>query len=234
MQEPHVNKFMKRGEDNMKIVLFGPPGIGKGTYASQLKDIYGLAHISTGDLFRENINKETALGKKAKEYIDAGKLVPDEITINMLKARISKDDAAKGFMLDGFPRTIPQAEALDELIQLDGVLSFEADIQIILKRVSGRRICRECGAIYHIDNLPSKVEGVCDVCGGEVYQRSDEKPEIFNKRLLAYDEKTSPLKGYYKKKGIIHTIDASADMNSPDFHIIDDCVKVLDIIKGNT
>jgi len=179
-------------------------------------------------LFRENIKNKTELGNKAQQYMDQGKLVPDEITISMLKNRISQDDTKKGFMLDGFPRTIAQAEALDNLIDIDAVLSFEAERQTILNRVSGRRICRNCGAIYHTRNKPPKQEGNCDACGGEVYQRSDEKPEIFGKRLQAYDEQTSPLIGYYKKKGILYSIDANADMNSPDFHVIEDCQEILD------
>ncbi|MBN2536283.1 MAG: adenylate kinase [Spirochaetales bacterium] len=212
----------------MKIVLFGPPGVGKGTYASSLKTIYNLAHISTGDLFRENIKHQTELGKKAKAFIDAGKLVPDEITISMLKYRISADDTKKGFMLDGFPRTIPQAEALDTLIDVDAVLSFEAAEQTILKRVEGRRICRKCGMIYHTKNKPPLEEGVCDTCGGEVYQREDERRDVFEMRIKAYNEQTRPLIGYYDKKNILYRIDANTDMNNPEFHVIDDCRKILD------
>lgn len=218
----------------MKIVLFGPPGVGKGTYASRLKEIYDLAHISTGDLFRDNIKNQTDLGMKAKEFMDKGKLVPDEITINMLKNRISKDDTKNGFMLDGFPRTIVQAKALDDLIVLDAVLSFEADKQIILERVSGRRICRNCAKIYHIRSIPPKQEGICDVCHGEVYQRSDEKKEVYARRLLAYDEQTSPLIEYYDKKKILYRINSNEDITSPDCHIIDDCRQILDKIKRNS
>lgn len=215
----------------MRIVLFGPPGVGKGTYASSLKTLYSLAHISTGDLFRENIKNGTELGKKAKAFMDKGELVPDEITINMLEHRISEDDARKGFMLDGFPRTIPQAEALDKLISVDAVLSFEARKQTILNRVEGRRICRNCGEIYHTKNKPPKHEGICDKCGGEVYQRPDERPEVFEMRIKAYDKQTSPLIGYYDKKAILYRIDANADMNSPDFHVIEDCRIILDKLK---
>jgi adenylate kinase len=217
----------------MKIVLFGPPGVGKGTYASRLKVLYTIAHISTGDLFRENIKNNTALGEQAKRFIDNGDLVPDEITINMLKDRVSKNDTQKGFMLDGFPRTIPQAEALDNLMTIDAVLSFEAEDQIILERVAGRRICRDCGTIYHTKNNPPKKDGVCDKCGGEVYQRPDESPEVFKKRLEAYTKQTVPLKEYYEKKGILYRIDANADMNSPDFHVIEDCQEILDTLKDH-
>lgn len=215
----------------MNVVLLGAPSVGKGTYATKLKDQYNVPHISTGDIFRENIKNETDLGKKAKEFIDAGKLVPDEVTINMVKDRLAQDDCKVGFLLDGFPRTIPQADALSEFANIEVVLSFDADDEVIIERVSGRRICRGCGAIYHIKNKPSKVEGVCDACGGEVYQRSDEKPEIFEKRLQAYEEQTAPLKDYYKNKNVLHSIDANTGMNDPNFHVVDDCIEVLDQFK---
>jgi len=215
----------------MNVVLLGAPSVGKGTYATKLKDLYDVPHISTGDIFRENLKNETELGKKANEYMDKGQLVPDELTISMVADRLEKDDVKSGFLLDGFPRTIAQADALGKMTQVDAVLSFDADKEVIIERVSGRRICRGCGAIYHVKNKPPKQEGVCDACGGEVYQRSDEKPEVFEKRLQAYEEQTAPLKDYYKEKNVLYSIDANTSMNDPNFHVIEDCQKVLNEIK---
>lgn len=201
----------------MKIILLGSPGVGKGTYASFVKDKYKLPHISTGDLFREAVKNQTTLGKKAKEYMDKGELVPDDLTVQILKERISKPDCKNGFMLDGFPRTIPQAEALEKITKIDLAINFFSSEKIILQRLGGRRICKKCGAIYHMINKKPKKEGVCDLCGGELYQRADEMPDVIKERLKTYHEKTKPLEDYYKKKGILREIRADADINDPDF-----------------
>jgi len=209
----------------MNILFLGAPGVGKGTYTSRIKEKYGLVHISTGDIFRENIKGNTALGQEAKKFMDAGKLVPDETTINMVKDRLSKPDIKKGYILDGFPRTIPQAEALGKFTKVDVVVNFTAKEAVIIQRLSGRRICRKCQAIFHVKNIPTKVEGICDKCGGEVYQRDDDKPEAIKQRLKVYQDQTSPLIDYYKKKGMIKEIEA----NSEDIEsIVKNIVKVLD------
>ena len=206
--------------------------MGKGTYASKLKKIYHIPHISTGDLFRENIKNETELGIKAKTYIDKGNLVPDEVTIDMVKDRLSKEDAQNGYLLDGFPRTTAQAEALESFTKIDKVLYFTADESVIIARVAGRRICKACGAIFHTTNIPPKKEGVCDYCGGEIYQRPDEQPEIVKERLNTFQEKTKPVIDYYKEKGLLAEIDANRDINNPKFRVIEDCQEVLDQLKA--
>jgi adenylate kinase len=195
----------------MNIIFLGAPGVGKGTYTCKVKEKYGLIHISTGDIFRENIKNNTSLGQEAKKFIDAGKLVPDETTINMVRDRLSKPDIKKGYILDGFPRTIPQAEALAGFTKIDAVINFVADDNVIIQRLSGRRICRKCQAIFHIKNIPTKVEGICDKCGGEVYQRDDDKPEAIKHRLKVYQEQTSPLIEYYKNKKLLKVIDANSE-----------------------
>ena len=167
----------------MKIIALGSPGVGKGTYAAEITKKYNVLSISTGDLFRENIKNETELGKKAKEIIDSGKLVPDEVTIGMMKERLGREDTPNGFILDGFPRTIPQAEALSEFSEIDLVLNFKADKEVIMQRLTGRRTCSNCAAIFHVVNIPPKQEGVCDKCGGKLVQRSDELPEVIEERL---------------------------------------------------
>ncbi len=210
----------------MKIVLLGSPGVGKGTYASMIKEKYHLAHISTGDLFREAVKKGTELGKKAKSYMDKGELVPDELTMEILKTRLKQKDA-KNFLLDGFPRTISQAEALEKITKIDLVVNFYASEKVIMQRLTNRRICRKCGAIFNLVNKKPKKPGICDQCGGELYQRSDEIPEIIKERLKVYFEKTKPLEDYYKKKGLLKEIKADEDMNSPNFK-----VEILDKIDG--
>jgi adenylate kinase len=196
----------------MNIIFLGAPGVGKGTYTGKVKEKYGLPHISTGDIFRENIKNGTSLGKEAKTYIDAGKLVPDEVTINMVKDRLKNDDAKKGYILDGFPRTIPQAESLSKFSKVDVVVNFVADESVIIQRLSGRRICRKCQAIFHVKNIPTKVEGVCDKCGGETYQRDDDKPDAIKQRLKVYENQTAPLIEYYKEKKLLHIIDANSEI----------------------
>ncbi|MCK4521845.1 MAG: adenylate kinase [Nanoarchaeota archaeon] len=209
----------------MNIIFLGAPGVGKGTYTSRVKEKYSIPHISTGDIFRGNIKNNTLLGKEAKGYMDKGQLVPDEVTINMVKDRLSQDDVKDGYILDGFPRTIAQAEALKEFSKVDIAVNFAARDDVIIQRLSGRRICRKCGAIFHVKNIPPKTEGVCDKCGGEIYQRDDDKPEAIKKRLEVYKKQTSPLIDYYKEGGNLIVVDAnSEDIDS----IIKNLVERLD------
>lgn len=201
----------------MKIIMLGAPGAGKGTQAKLIADKYGIPHISTGDIFRANIKEGTELGKKAKTYMDQGLLVPDELVVDLVVDRVQKDDCKKGYILDGFPRTIPQAEALDEALQkLQDKIDYAIDIEVpdekIIVRMSGRRACVACGATYHVVNVPSKVEGICDRCGAELILRDDDKPETVQKRLDVYHAQTQPLIDYYTNKGILKEIDGTIDM----------------------
>lgn len=208
----------------MKIILLGSPGVGKGTYAAAMKTKLNIPHISTGDLFRENIKSQTELGKKAEEYVNKGDLVPDEITIGMLKQRIKGE---KGFLLDGFPRTIPQADALSQITGIDVVINFVADDEVIIQRLSGRRICRKCGAIFHTKNIIPKKEGVCDKCQGELYQRDDDKPEKIKERLKVYQEKTEPLINYYQEKGLLKTVKVNEDFSTHSKEILERIFKAI-------
>jgi adenylate kinase len=198
----------------MRIVLVGPPGAGKGTQAAFLAKNLSIPHISTGDLFRANISRQTELGKLAKSYMDAGNLVPDEVTIAMAKDRMEQPDAENGFLLDGFPRNVSQAEALDELLetesmQLDAVLDLEVPEDEVVKRIAGRRVCRnESAHVFHVTYKPPAKEGVCDVCGGELYQRDDDSEETVRKRLEVYHTQTEPIIDYYKAQGLVVTISA--------------------------
>ncbi|MFD5013154.1 adenylate kinase [Streptomyces chartreusis] len=198
----------------MRIVLVGPPGAGKGTQAAFLAKNLSIPHISTGDLFRANISQQTELGKLAKSYMDAGNLVPDEVTIGMAKDRMEKPDAENGFLLDGFPRNVSQAEALDEMLQsesmkLDAVLDLEVPEEEVVKRIAGRRICRKDSShVFHVTYSKPKTEGVCDVCGGELYQRDDDSEETVRKRLEVYHTQTEPIIDYYKAQGLVVTISA--------------------------
>jgi len=211
----------------MNIVLLGSPGVGKGTYAKRISKIYDIPQISTGDMFREAIKNKTEIGLKAKEYMDKGELVPDDVTIGIVEERLKKDDCKNGFMLDGFPRTIPQADALSDIITVDKVLDFTASDEVIIDRLSGRRVCKNCGAIFHIRNIVPKVEGICDNCGGELYQRDDDKPESVKKRLDVYKKQTAPLIGYYKEKKLLADIGADKPIEQVD-EIIADVRKALE------
>ncbi|MFF2043970.1 adenylate kinase [Kitasatospora sp. NPDC058170] len=198
----------------MRIVLVGPPGAGKGTQAHLLAKTLSIPHISTGDLFRANIGQGTPLGLEAKSYMDAGRLVPDEVTIGMAKDRMLQPDAANGFLLDGFPRNLGQAKALDEFlaehgIALDGVLDLEVPEDEVVRRIAGRRLCRNDGGhVFHVDYNPPKTEGVCDECGGELYQRSDDTEEKVRTRLEVYHTETEPIIDYYRQQGLVETIPA--------------------------
>ncbi|MBQ7888932.1 MAG: adenylate kinase [Erysipelotrichaceae bacterium] len=197
----------------MNILIMGPAGSGKGTMSERIRDHFQIPHISTGDMFRENIKKKTGLGLTAQSYINDGKLVPDSLTVAMVKDRINKDDCSVGYLLDGFPRSLPQAMALgkiavdDKAVQI--VLNLTIPFDELVSRITGRRLCRSCGSIYHIASHPSKVEGVCDHCGGELYQRSDDTVESLKVRLNEYEMNTRPVLDYYSKKGLVVDIDAS-------------------------
>ena len=212
----------------MKIIMLGAPGAGKGTHAGKISEKYGIPHISTGDIFRENIKNGTELGKKAQEYMDKGLLVPDELVCDLVVDRIHKDDCEKGYILDGFPRTIPQANALDEALAKDGEkIEFAIDIEVpdenIINRMSGRRACVGCGATYHIKYNPTKVEGICDVCGEKLILRDDDKPETVKNRLSVYHEQTQPLIDFYAKKNVLAEVDGTKDMEE----VFEDIVKIL-------
>ena len=202
----------------MKIVLLGPPGAGKGTQAKSISNRYSIPHISTGDIFRKNISEETPLGIEAKQYIDNGQLVPDEVTINMVKDRLTWEDCKNGYLLDGFPRTVAQAEALQEFLDsrnenLDTALCIEVPSSFILERMTGRRVCGSCGASYHVKFNPTKVEGICDVCGSEVVQRKDDREDTVRERLDVYERQTQPLIDFYKEKNLLSTVDGTKAIN---------------------
>lgn len=201
----------------MKIIMLGAPGAGKGTQAKKIASKYEIPHISTGDIFRANIKNGTELGKKAKSFMDQGLLVPDELTVDLVMDRIQKEDCKNGYILDGFPRTIPQAEALDQALKalgdkLDYAIEVDVPDENIVKRMAGRRACVHCGATYHIVHAPTKVENICDVCGGDLILRDDDKPETVTKRLTVYHNQTKPLIDYYKEEGILETVDGTADL----------------------
>jgi adenylate kinase len=210
----------------MNIVMLGSPGVGKGTYAEILSDKYNVPRISVGDLFRKAIRDKTELGKKIRDYVSRGDLVPDEMVIELVKERLQKDNCKNGFFLDGFPRTIAQAEAMEKFKKIDKIFNFVASDRIIMSRLGGRRTCTECGAIYHVENIPSKVEGICDRCGGRLYQRSDETPQAIKNRLRVYREKTKPVIDYFREKSLIADIDANYRIEEVD-KVISQCERHL-------
>ena len=193
----------------MKLIFLGPPGAGKGTLAGLVSKEYGIPQISTGDIFRDAIKRETELGKKVKEIVGRGDLVPDDLTVSLVRERLDQPDAAKGYILDGFPRTIPQAAALEEFQAMDAVINFSISDEIVTGRLSGREVCKSCGAIYHVRNMPSKVKGVCDNCGGTLYTRPDDTLESITNRLDVYKKQTEPLIEFYRKKKLLKDIDSS-------------------------
>ena len=210
----------------MKIIMLGAPGAGKGTQAKMIAEKYNIPHISTGDIFRANIKNGTELGKKAKSYMDKGQLVPDELTLDLIMDRFKEDDCKNGYVLDGFPRTIPQAEALDTALKANGEkVDFAIDVDVpdenIVKRMGGRRACVNCGATYHIVYSPTKVEGKCDKCGEELIVRDDDKPETVLSRLEVYHNQTQPLIDYYNKQGILKNVDGTVDMKDVFKAIVD-------------
>ena len=201
----------------MKIIMLGAPGAGKGTQAKQIASAYGIPHISTGDIFRANIKNKTALGQKAKAYMDAGNLVPDELTCDLVMDRIRQEDCKKGFILDGFPRTIPQAQALRQALvdggeHMDFAINVDVPDENIVRRMSGRRVCPACGASYHLVSLPPKQTGICDDCGSELIQRADDSEETVANRLRVYHEQTQPLIDFYEEEGILKTVDGTRPM----------------------
>ena len=193
------------------LIFLGAPGAGKGTHAEILSRDLSIPQISTGDIIREALKSGTEMGLKARVFTEAGKLVPDEIVIGIVRERLAKDDCKNGFILDGFPRTIPQAEALDKMVRIDRVIDIEVPEALIMKRLSGRRVCGSCGATYNVNTKKSKVEGICDVCGGTLVQRKDDQPETVKERLKVYHEQTEPLAGYYKKQAKLCLIHGSDD-----------------------
>lgn len=212
----------------MKIVMLGAPGAGKGTQAIKIADKYDIPHISTGDIFRANIKGGTELGQKAKSYIDKGELVPDEVTIGMLLDRIAQDDCKNGYVLDGFPRTIPQAESLTEALKsqddkIDFALNIDVPDEAIIERMSGRRACPKCGATYHIVYAAPKAENICDKCGTELIIRSDDKPETVKDRLNVYHQQTEPLIAYYKAAGVLREVDGTQELPK----VFEDVVAIL-------
>lgn len=212
----------------LRTILLGPPGAGKGTIAAKMVAKYGIPQISTGDIFRANIKNETELGKKAKAYIDRGELVPDELVVEIATSRLLEDDCKEGFILDGFPRTVFQAEKLDEFLEkhgmkLDNVLSFDVEKEELVSRISGRRVCKKCGASYHLVNIPPKKDGICDACGGELFRRADDNPDTVENRIEVYNAQTKPLIDFYEDEGIIVHIDGG---NSAD-QVMSDVVKAL-------
>lgn len=208
----------------MKLLIMGPPGAGKGTLATMINKYYNIPHISSGDMFREIMAKQTKVGLLAKEYIDRGELAPDDVTIELMKERLDQDDVVNGFLLDGFPRTIVQAVALDKMLEtehkeLDYVINLVVSDDILVKRISGRRVCPNCGAIYHLDNIKPKVEGICDYCGTKLIQRDDDRTETVEHRIEVYYKQTRPLIDFYEKSGILRNVDGSIDYRTTFDHV---------------
>ncbi|WP_049375048.1 adenylate kinase [Staphylococcus epidermidis] len=213
----------------MNIILMGLPGAGKGTQASEIVKKFPIPHISTGDMFRKAIKDETDLGKEAKSYMDRGELVPDEVTVGIVKERISEDDAKKGFLLDGFPRTIDQAESLSQIMseldrEIDAVINIEVPEEELMNRLTGRRICEKCGTTYHLVFNTPKVDGICDIDGGKLYQREDDNPETVSNRLSVNVKQSKPILEYYNNKGVLKNIDGSKDIDE----VTNDVIDILD------
>lgn len=216
----------------MNIILMGLPGAGKGTQASEIVKKFPIPHISTGDMFRKAIKDETDLGKEAKSYMDRGELVPDEVTVGIVKERISEDDAKKGFLLDGFPRTIDQAEALNDIMSelgrnIDAAINIEVPEEELMNRLTGRRICEKCGTTYHLVFNPPKVDGICDIDGGKLYQREDDNPETVSNRLNVNVKQSKPILEYYNEKGVLKNIDGAKDIDD----VTKDVIDILDQLK---
>lgn len=211
----------------MKFVIFGAPGAGKGTYSRRLKEKLGIAAVSTGDIFREAIKAESELGKKVKSYLDSGALVPDDVVLEVLKDRLAQTDAQRGFILDGFPRTLKQAKDLETVTGIDAIINLNVPEWVIVERLSSRRQCKKCGAIYNVRFLKPKVEGVCDKCGGEMFQRDDDMPEVIKERLKVYEENTKPLLEFFKDKDITIVTVTCNDVDVPPEIMIDKILKGL-------
>lgn len=216
-----------RGKKKLKAIMFGPPGAGKGTYASRLKQKLDVETVATGDIFRELIKEDPELGRKVKDYVEKGLLVPHEVVVEVLKQRLSKIPKGKGFILDGYPRTLEQAKALEAVTKIDVILLIDVPDWIIIERLSSRRICRNCGAVYNTRFLKPKVDGVCDKCGGPLYQRSDDNPEVIKKRLQVYEEQTKPLLKYFEEKKVPFVVSKTTSLDQPPEPIVDKMIEEL-------
>jgi adenylate kinase len=203
----------------MNLIFLGAPGAGKGTLAGSVSREMKIPQISTGDLFREAVKNNTDLGRQVKGIMERGELVPDDLTIELVRERLSRPDTREGYILDGFPRTVPQADALGRFQSIDGVVNFQIPDEVVVRRLSGRRVCSSCGAIYHVENMPPKRENVCDACGGELYTRDDDKIEAIRNRLEVYRRQTEPLIAYYRERGLLHDIDSSESVEHSDSQI---------------
>ena len=220
-----------QGEENMKAIIFGAPGSGKGTYASRLQAKLNVDVIAMGDIFRESVKQNSELGKKVKRYVEAGMLVPDDIVVEALKMRLSDVPKDKGFILDGYPRTLAQAKILEGIASIDVILELKVPDWIIVERLSSRRICRNCGTVYNLKFLKPKVEGVCDKCGGELYQRSDDNPEVIKKRLQVYRYMTKPLLQFYREKEVQFTVSEATSLDTPPEAVVEDMISKLKKLK---
>lgn len=212
----------------MNLILLGAPGAGKGTQAKEICKKFGIISISTGDMIRDALRSGSDLGLKVKSYMETGKLVPDDIVVDIVKERLKKDDCKNGFILDGFPRTIPQAEALDIMaVKIDKVIDIDTPDDVIVARISGRRVCEKCAAIYHMENIKPKVEGICDVCSGTLLKRKDDEPSTIMERLKVYHEQSEPLKDYYKKQGKLVSVDGTKGIKNATEEILKALVNTL-------
>jgi adenylate kinase len=210
----------------VRVILLGPPGAGKGTQAVRVSETFGIPHISTGDIFRENVRGDTELGREAKRYMDAGELVPDEVVVSMVGDRLAQADAAEGFCLDGFPRTVPQAQALEDLLverdaPLEVVVRFAVSEDEVVQRLTGRRSCPECGKVFHVEHAPPEAEGVCDACGGELIQREDDTEDVVLNRLEVYRKQTEPLEHFYWERGLLRDVEAVGDVDDVTARTLD-------------